>query len=119
MRRFGTVTKVKPDRLAAYIELHDRIPPEVVEAAARYGLRNFTIFHMEGYLFSYFEYDGEDFAADMAKKAELPETQRWKAACDDCFERMDGMPAYDVPLREIFHNAFAPAHIGESMTTKE
>ena len=119
MRRFGSITKVKEGSLGAYVALHDHIPQEVVAAAARYGLRNFTIFHANGYLFSYFEYEGDDYAGDMAKKSELPEMQRWKEACDACFERIEGQQAYDVMLQEIFHNAFQPIQTGSAITTKE
>ena len=38
------------------------------------------------YLFSYFEYTGSDFAADMAKLAADPTTQRWWEVCKPCHE---------------------------------
>ena len=38
------------------------------------------------YLFSYFEYVGDDFAADMANMAADPTTQKWWAVCKPCQE---------------------------------
>ena len=37
-----------------------------------------------GLLFSYYEYVGEDYEADMAKMAADPETQRWWDVCMPC-----------------------------------
>lgn len=106
MRRFGTITKVKDSKLKEYIALHDNIPPEVVEAAARYGLRNFSIYYWDGYLFSYFEYEGDDYDADMAEKAKLAVMQKWECDCNDCFETMNDMEDFSIMLQEIFHNDF-------------
>jgi L-rhamnose mutarotase len=41
------------------------------------NIRNYTIYHKDGFLFAHFEYHGSDFAADMAKMAADPVTQRW------------------------------------------
>ena len=106
MYRFGTITKIKNDKLEAYIDLHNHIPEEVVAAAAKYGLRNFSIFYFDGYLFSYFEYCGEDYSSDMEEKAKLPFMKQWKESCDQCFERIDGKEDYSIILQEIFHNSF-------------
>jgi L-rhamnose mutarotase len=41
------------------------------------NIRNYSIFHKDNQLFAYFEYVGDDFAADMAKMAADPTTQKW------------------------------------------
>lgn len=106
MQRFGTVTKVKPGRLTEYIRLHNEIPDEVVAAAHQYGLRNFNIYYWNGLLFSYFEYVGENFKADMIEKNSLPAMRRWRMVCDDCFERMEGQEEFDISMEQIFHHSF-------------
>ena len=40
-------------------------------------ITNYSIFHKDGQLFAYFEYVGNDFAADMDKMAADPKTQEW------------------------------------------
>lgn len=57
------------------------------------------------YLFSYFEYIGEDFEADMAKMAADPETQRWWEACKPCHEPLsDRNPGeWWANMEEVFH----------------
>jgi L-rhamnose mutarotase len=51
-------------------------------------MRNFSIYvtEIEGkkYLFSYFEYIGQDFEADMQLIADDPETRRWWKETDPC-----------------------------------
>jgi len=58
--------------------------PGVAETITKCNIRNFTIFEHDGLLFSYFEYVGDDFDADMALMAADPETQRWWARTDPC-----------------------------------
>jgi L-rhamnose mutarotase len=58
------------------------------------------------YLFSYFEYDGQDFAADMAKMAADPETQKWWAVCKPCQEPLPGVVeagGWWAEAEEVFH----------------
>jgi L-rhamnose mutarotase len=56
-------------------------------------------------LFGYFEYDGNDFTADMAKMAACPETQRCWALMFPMLEKLP--PAVQgqrwTDLGEIFH----------------
>ena len=43
------------------------------------NIRNYSIYYKDGYLFSYFEYYGNNFKADMEKMAADPRTQEWWA----------------------------------------
>ena len=86
MERYGSVIKIKPEHLEEYKELHANAWPEVLEQIRDSNIRNYSIFHRqlddgEHYLFSYFEYVGDDFEADMAAMAEDPTTQRWWDVC--------------------------------------
>lgn len=104
MKRFGSITKIKTGMLEEYTELHNKIWDEVVAAGHNAGLRNFTIFHNNGYLFSYFEYVGDDYAADMGKKNSLPVVKKWQEICGRYFDTIDGKTS--IPFEEIFHNDF-------------
>lgn len=85
---FGSVIGLRPEKEQYYRELHANAWPSVLEQLQKSGFRNYSIFvtEIEGkrYLFSYFEYVGNDFDADMQAMAEDPETQRWWAETDPC-----------------------------------
>ena len=86
MQRYGMVVKVKPDRLEEYAAAHADAWPEVLEIIRQCHIRNYSIYHHAGYLFSYFEYVGDDFEADMQKMADDPATQRWWDLCKPMHE---------------------------------
>ncbi len=77
MRRYGQVIRIKPKKLEEYKKYHDEIWPEIVDMIRRCHIRNYSIFHKDGFLFAYFEYVGHDFEADMAKMAADPRTREW------------------------------------------
>ena len=77
MERHGSVIGIKPEKLEEYKAYHANVWPEVLEMIKKCNIRNYSIYHKDGYLFSYFEYVGDDFKADMAKMAADPKTQEW------------------------------------------
>ena len=82
VQRFGVVVEAKPERLEEYKRLHANVWPEVRARMTECHLRNFSIFGRrfpDGryYLFSYYEYTGTDYAADMEKLAADPKVQEW------------------------------------------
>lgn len=86
MQRYGSVIKVKPEKLDEYKKLHAAAWPGVLEQIRKSNIRNYSIFYKDGWLFSYFEYIGKDYDADMAAMAADPETQKWWAVCKPCHE---------------------------------
>jgi len=86
--RFGSVIGLRPEKEQYYRQLHANAWPSVLAQLKKSGFRNYSIFvtEIEGkrYLFSYFEYAGSDFAADMRAMADDPETQRWWTETDPC-----------------------------------
>lgn len=86
MKRYGQVIRLRPGMEARYRELHLSVWPAVLARIAECGIRNYTIYLRDGWLFATFEYHGDDFAADMAKMAADPETQRWWRETDPCQE---------------------------------
>jgi len=77
MKRFGQIIGVKLDKLEEYKKYHAAVWPEVLEMITQCNIRNYSIFYKDAMLFAYFEYVGSDFAADMAKMAADPTTQKW------------------------------------------
>jgi L-rhamnose mutarotase len=65
VKRYGMVIKVKPEKLQEYRKYHTDAWPDVLNMIRRCNIRNYSIYHKDGCLFSYFEYHGEDFQADM------------------------------------------------------
>ena len=73
-------------------------------------IRNYSIYLRQlddgqHYLFSYFEYVGSDFAADMAKMAADPTTQRWWAFCKPCQKPLANRAPDEwwASMEEVFH----------------
>jgi L-rhamnose mutarotase len=58
------VIKVKPDKFQEYKQLHAQVWPDVLKMIKECNIRNYSIYHKDGYLFSYFEYVGDDFRAE-------------------------------------------------------
>ena len=77
---------VRAEHLAEYKALHADPWPGVLAALRSHGISNYSIFHHGGLLFAYFEYDGDDFDADMAAVAQDPITQQWWKLTDPCQE---------------------------------
>ncbi len=73
------VIQAVPERLEEYKRYHANVWPEVLDMIKKCNIKNYSIFHKDGYLFSYFEYYGTDFDADMAKMAADLKTQEWWA----------------------------------------
>lgn len=110
VKRFGSITGLKADKLARYKELHANAWPEVLKKIKDCHIQNYSIYLQkvknEYYLFSYFEYTGEDFAGDMKKMAEDPNTQRWWKETDPCQQPLPETAAKKeiwTNMEEVFH----------------
>jgi L-rhamnose mutarotase len=105
MKRIGTLMKLKPGAEEDYVKIHNEIWDEVVKAAHEANMRNYTVFRVNDYLFSYYEYIGENFDADMARKNALPVSPKWQEATGAFRELMDGDSKVMI-LDEIWHHDF-------------
>jgi L-rhamnose mutarotase len=105
MKRYGSVIRIRPEKLEEYKRLHAEVWPGVRKMIAECGLRNYSIYYNDGYLFSYYEYVGDDYEADMAKMAADPETQRWWAVCEPCQEPLETRTEGEwwTSMEEVFH----------------
>ncbi len=111
VQRYGMVLGVKEDKIDEYKKLHADVWPEVLKMITECNIQNYSIYLRKlpdgnHYLFSYFEYTGSDFDADMAKMAADPTTQKWWSVCEPCqvpFEdRAEG--EWWTAMEEVFHH---------------
>ena len=105
VRRYGSVIRIAPGKAEEYRRLHAAVWPSVLATIRDCNIRNYSIFERDGWLFGYFEYHGEDFAADMAKMAADPETRRWWELTEPCQEPLpDRAPGeWWATMEEVFH----------------
>ena len=105
MKRYGQLIGVKPEGFEEYCRLHAAVWPEVLATIYACNIRNYSIFHKDGLLFAYFEYIGEDWAADAAKMAADPKTQEWWSHCmplqAPIATRQEG--EWWADMQEVFH----------------
>lgn len=105
MRRYGQIIHVKPEAIEAYERIHAAVWPEVLATIHACNIRNYSIFRHGTLLFAYFEYIGDDFAADMQKMAADPKTQEWWTHTDPMQEPLpDHTPdEWWTVMKEVFH----------------
>lgn len=105
MKRIGQVIQLKPEMEAKYKELHANTWPKVLEMIEACNIRNFSIFLRDGFLFSYMEYIGNDYEADMKKMADDPITQLWWKETDPCQMPVvtAGPGVWWADMEEVFH----------------
>jgi L-rhamnose mutarotase len=105
MQRFGQIISVKPDQIEAYERIHAAVWPEVLDMIHRCNIRNYSIFRHQQLLFAYFEYMGDNFAADMATMAADPKTREWWAHTEPMQVPIEGRAAGEwwASIKEVFH----------------
>jgi L-rhamnose mutarotase len=105
MQRFGSVIKIKSDKLEEYKRLHANAWPGVLEMIKKCNIQNYSIYYKDGYLFSYFEYVGTDYNSDMEKMAEDQTTQEWWDVCKPCHEPLSTRKEGEwwADMEEVFH----------------
>ncbi len=97
MQRFAFTMRVKPERVADYVECHKAVWPSVLDVIKRSGIKRYSIFMQGNQLF--FLMEAEDPAAAMRYLAADPEHARWnREVTGDMFETKldvgspEGMP---------------------------
>jgi L-rhamnose mutarotase len=110
MKRYGSVIEVREDKIEEYNRLHADVWSDVLAMIKDCNIRNYSIYLRQlpdgkHYLFSYFEYIGTNFDADMAKMAADPTTQKWWDVCKPCQnplpDRAEG--EWWAEMEEVFH----------------
>ena len=82
VQRFGKVIGIKKENIPEYNRLHADTWPGVLKTITDCHIHNYSIYLAEVepdkyYLFSYFEYTGDDIAREMEKMKADPVTQDW------------------------------------------
>jgi L-rhamnose mutarotase len=110
MKRYGSVIGLKEEKIPYYKELHAAVWPDVLAMIKACHIDNYSIYLRKMpdgkyYLFSYFEYTGEDFAADCARMAADPTTQKWWDECMPCQEPLSDRAEGEwwADMEEVFH----------------
>jgi L-rhamnose mutarotase len=81
MKRYASVIDLRPEHILAYRQLHLHTWRGVLDKIRACNIRNYSIFIHGNTLYSYFEYAGDDYEADMARMGEDEITQAWWSLC--------------------------------------
>ena len=105
VRRLASVIGLPAENVEEYERLHADVWPDVLARISASNVTNYSIYRHGDLLFSYLEYVGDDFEADMAAMAADPVTQRWWAICEPLqlplVDRAVGEWWKELP--EVFH----------------
>jgi L-rhamnose mutarotase len=105
VQRIAQVVGIKPDVIDEYERIHREVWPEVLSTIAACNIHNYSIYRHGTLLFAYFEYHGDDFAADMRKMAADPKTQEWWKITDPMQQQLPGAQPGEwwTRIPEVFH----------------
>ena len=109
MTRYGSIIGVKKAKIPEYRKLHAAVWPDILKMIKRCNIRNYSIYLRKvagrHYLFSYFEYTGKNFDADMAKMAADPMTMKWWSVCKPCQQPLPDRRKGEwwAGMDEVFH----------------
>jgi L-rhamnose mutarotase len=108
--RYGMITGVKPEKLNDYKQLHAKPWPQVLNKIKECNIQNYSIYVQKiddkYFLFSYFEYIGNDFDKDMQIMAADTVTQRWWRETDPCqLPLQEALSKHKIwtSMEEVFH----------------
>jgi L-rhamnose mutarotase len=99
------VNQVKAGCEEEYRKRHAAVWPEVLQMIRACNITNYSIYWKDDLLFSYFEYHGSDFRADMAKMADHPKTQEWWALMEPMQSPLPTREPGEwwAAMQEVFH----------------
>lgn len=108
--RYASVTGLRPEKMEEYKQLHAAVWPDVLKMIRKCHISNYSIYlkNIEDhwYLFSYFEYTGSDFNADMQQMKNDSTTQRWWKVTAPCQLPLPDAAAKGETwsgMEEVFH----------------
>ena len=108
VKRVGMVTKIKPEFIEEYKELHSDSNLGVRDLLNEANMHNFSIFLIQlddgnWYEFGYYEYTGDDFEADMAKLDMHPRNIEWMKICDPMQVPLNGYDGW-AEMEQVYYN---------------
>lgn len=104
VQRVASVIGLRPSAIEEYERHHREVWPEVIAAISAAGIRNYSIFRHGTLLFSYWEYEGEDYERDLAAIDLVPACARWNELMSTLQVAVDDAPPQRwLALPEVFH----------------
>lgn len=110
VQRYGNVIGLREEKIEEYKKLHASVWPDVAKKIRECNISNYSIYMKKlddgsYYLFSYFEYKGNDFESDMAKMAADSMTQKWWKVTDPCQRPLENRMTGEwwASMEEVFH----------------
>ena len=110
VQRYGSVIGVKQESLEKYKELHANPWPEINAKLRDVNIQNYSIYLTQFpdgnyYLFSYFEYVGDNFDADMKRIGDDPKTKEWWSHTDPMQIPLSNNEEgqWWRPMEEVYH----------------
>ena len=105
MKRFILHSYLKPEKVDYYKQLHANAWPGVLDMITKCNLHNYSISIRGNELYTYYEYTGEDYDADMDRMAADPLTQHWWSLVIPLMQPLDDHDGDGVwaPMEEVYH----------------
>jgi L-rhamnose mutarotase len=103
--RVASVIRLRAEKEVEYRELHEHVWPGVVATLRQNGITNYSIFLRDGTLFSYLEFEGDDYEEAVARIASDETTREWWKLTDPCQTPVDSALVSERWARaeELFH----------------
>jgi L-rhamnose mutarotase len=105
IKRISAVTRLRPENETHYLELHKAVWPEVLQVLRDNGITNYSIFLLDGLLFSYLEFVGESYEEAELAIASNERTLEWWKLTAPCQEPLASANEGDTwsTAAEVFH----------------
>ncbi len=105
MERYGQIINISTEQCKKYKTFHDDVWPEVLATIKKCNIQNYSIFHKNDVMFTYFEYTGGDFEADMLKMSKDAKIQEWWGIVKPLLEPVTNRreDEFWANMEEIFH----------------
>jgi len=124
IQRYGSVIGIPKEHIPEYKRLHADTWPGVLKQVDKANIHNYSIYLGEVekdryYLFSYFEYTGNNFSADTARMAKDKTIQKWWTHTDPLQTRLPVRKEGEhwATWEEVFHHT-GPAYTKDQIKSR-
>jgi len=111
MKRYGRIVGIKESDIEKYKAVHADVCPEVLEEIKKANIQNYSIYlHQlddgKWYLFSHFEYTGNDLMSDMSGMGDNPKMREIRDLFKPSFIPLENRKDKSNPwamMEEVFY----------------